>query len=107
MLIRFSSIATESITMFGDAAKQLIKMLGASDTVPNAISAEDVSDALKRLRQQLQLHAAANSEPAANQNDEDKKDYEPPIALASRAGPLIGILERAAAAKAAVIWEKV
>ncbi|MGE0113416.1 MAG: DUF1840 family protein [Steroidobacteraceae bacterium] len=30
---------------------------------------------------------------------------EPPLALATRAGPLVGILERADAAKAPVMWE--
>jgi len=108
MLIRFSSIKTESITMFGNVALQLIGMLGASGNIPGAIGAEDIPAAVKRLRQQLQMHAAANvgvSEKASDQDDDDEDD-EPPIALATRAGPLIDILERAGAAKVPVMWER-
>ena len=56
MLVKFSSTATESITMFGDPASQLIKMLGASGKVPGAISADDIPAALERLQRQLQIH---------------------------------------------------
>ena len=108
MLIRFSSIKTESITMFGNVALQLIGMLGASGNIPGAIGAEDIPAAVKRLRQQLQVHAAANaglSETASDQDD-DEHDDEPRIALATRAGPLIDILERAGAAKVPVMWER-
>jgi len=111
MLIRFSSIKTESITMFGNVALQLIGMLGASGNIPGAIGAEDIPASVKRLRQQLQMHAAANvgvSEKASDQDDDDDddEDDEPPIALATRAGPLIDILERAGAAKVPVMWER-
>ena len=107
MLIRFSSIQTGSITMFGDVAVQLIKMLGASGAIPGAIGAEDIPEAVKRLREQLQLHAASNAKRSdASPNARDEEDREPPIALTTRAGPLIDILERAAAADASVMWEK-
>jgi len=108
MLIQFSSTKTESITMFGNVALQLIGMLGASGNIPGAIGAEDIPAAVKRLRQQLQVHAAANaglSETASDQDD-DEHDDEPRIALATRAGPLIDIFERAGAAKVPVMWER-
>jgi hypothetical protein len=106
MLVRFSSVETESITMFGDVAMQLIKMLGASGALPGAIGAEDIPAAVQRLRQQLQMHAMASAETSNSDEDEDDKDREPPIALMTRAGPLLAILERASAAKAPVMWEK-
>ena len=108
MLIRFSSVKTESITMFGNIAAQLIKMLGASGAVPGGLSAEDIPAALLRLREQLQIHAAVkvqSGDAMPNKHDKDK-DREPPIALVTRAGPLISLLERAAAAKVPVMWEK-
>ncbi len=107
MLVRFTSVATESITMFGDVAMQLIKMLGASSALPGAIGAEDIPAAVQRLRQQLQMHAMASTETSNSDDDEDDKDSEPPIALTTRAGPLLEILERASAASAPVMWEKV
>ena len=104
MLIRFSSVETQSITMFGDIAMKLIKMLGASGAIPGAIGAEDIPAAVQRLRQQL--NAAAKMDTANRESDQDEKDREPPVALATRAGPLIDILERAAAGKVPVMWEK-
>jgi len=107
MLVRFSSVATESITVFGDVAAQLIKLLGASAAVPGAIGAEDIPAALNRLRQQLQMQPATPVDAANNARDKDEEtSREPQIALATRAGPLIDILQRAAAAKVPVMWEK-
>ena len=100
MLVRFSSIKTESITMFGDIAVQLIKMLGASGSIPGAIAAKDIPFALQNLQRQLQ----SQSQPAAS-SDVDK-EKEPPIALATRAHPLIDLLKRAATADVPVMWEK-
>ena len=106
MLVRFSSIKTESIIMFGDVAVQLIKVLGASGVIPGAIRAEDIPAAVRRLRQHLQTHTAPNPEPSNAVRDEDNEsDREPPVALATRAAPLIDLLERSAAGDAPVMWE--
>ena len=105
MLVRFSSIKTESITMFGDNAVPLIKMLGASGNIPGAIDAEDLPGAIQRLREQLEVHATAAID-IVKSKDDDEKEREPSIALTTRAAPLIALLERAAASKAPVMWEK-
>ena len=106
MLVRFRSTETESITMFGDVALQLIRMLGASGAVPGAIYAENIPAAVQRLRQQLALETQSGSAPSGDTTeDEEQEDREPPIALRARAQPLIEILERAAAANAPVMWE--
>ena len=42
MLVTFSSPAYADITMFGDVAVRLIKMMGHSGTIPSALLAEDV-----------------------------------------------------------------
>src|SRR4051794_15273398 len=105
MLIRFSSVKTESITMFGNIAVQLIKMLGASGAVPGGLRAEDGPASLLRLREQLQIQATAKMESSEGSNKHET-EREQPIALATRAGPLISLLERASAAKVPVMWEK-
>ncbi|HEY4366885.1 MAG TPA: DUF1840 domain-containing protein [Steroidobacteraceae bacterium] len=118
MLITFRSTATESITMFGDTATPLLKMMGASGRVPGALAAQDVPGALQQLEsgiEQLkaQTHAQSAAPPAMNEDwgandndpDQDDKDKEPPIAIATRAVPLISLLKRAAAANAEVMWE--
>lgn len=99
MLVRFKSTQTESITMFGDVAVELIRMLGASGAIPSAIAAKDLPAAAARLRQQLDLL----HEPVETASD----DREAPVALAVRANPLLDIMKRAGDANAALMWEQV
>ncbi len=49
MLVTFTTKAYADITMFGDVAVSLLKMMGHSGTVPGAILAADVPAALGRL----------------------------------------------------------
>jgi hypothetical protein len=113
MLVRFRSSATESITMFGDSAIELIKLMGATGKVPGAFSASDVPAALQRLESATEsMRAASNAEtaarPAVNEdaaNDEDEDDKRKPVSLATRAIPLLSVLKRAAAANKEVSWE--
>lgn len=106
MLVRFSSTATEPITMFGDFAIQLIQMLVASGAIPGAIAADDISQAIQRLRQALQAYAAQTAVPAdADMLDDGNRDGEPRVGLATRAAPLLGLLERAGVANVPLMWE--
>lgn len=113
MLINFKSSVTETVTMFGDVGKELIQMMGASGRVPGALAADDVADALQKLEQatdqiKIQTHAATPAPPADNEDtavDDDGKDKEPVISVATRAIPLISLLKRAAAANTEVMWE--
>ena len=47
MLVTFSSPVSADITMFGDVALRLIKLMGHSGTIPGALAAEDVAPALQ------------------------------------------------------------
>ena len=114
MLVHFRSSATETITMFGDAAVQLLKLMGATGHVPGALSAEDVPAALQRLETEIErlktrTNADTAARPADNEDwatDEDKDLHRaPPIQLETRAVPLLSLMKRAAAAHAAVAWE--
>jgi Domain of unknown function (DUF1840) len=114
MLVQFRSPATETITMFGDDAVRLLKLMGATGRVPGGLSGEDVPAAQQRLESAIEaLKAQTNADtparPADNEDwasDEDKDLHRaPPIQLETRAIPLLSILKRAAAAKAAVTWE--
>jgi hypothetical protein len=49
MLVTFTTKAYADITMFGDVAIAMLKMMGHSGTVPGAIRAEEVPKALSRL----------------------------------------------------------
>lgn len=115
MLVTFRSTATDSITLFGATASQLLRLMGASGRVPGAFKAEDVPHALQQLQAglaQLQAQPDAASSGAgekasaeAEDQDQDERDKEPPVQLATRAVPLIDLLKRAAAARAEVLWE--
>jgi hypothetical protein len=114
VLVVFRSPATDSITMFKDVAVELLKLMGATGHIPGGLSAADTPAALTRLeaaidRIRVETHAQTPARPADNEDwatDEDKdSDREPPVAIASRAVPLISLLKRAAAADAAVTWE--
>ncbi|HEX7116184.1 MAG TPA: DUF1840 domain-containing protein [Steroidobacter sp.] len=111
MLVKFSSTATESITMFGEPAVELLKMMGATGRVPGGLSAEEIPSALEKLQagiERLSAQTSAEAPPTDKDSeaDEDDSDREPPVALATRAVPLINLLKRAAAAGATVMWER-
>ena len=101
MLVRFDSKAG-SITMFGDVAKKLLRLMGQTGALPGAILAQDIPAAVARLRQGVSGEAPA--QPARNAKDND--EGEPQVNLNQRAFPLIELLERAAKQNADVIWDE-
>jgi len=110
VLVTFKTNAYSDITLFGDPAVSLLRMMGQSGNVPGAIMAEDVPAALASLRDELAASAAAaeqgsqeSPEPAA---EDDEADANPPVALHKRAGPLIELLEAAITASDNVLWSQ-
>lgn len=98
MLVTFTTDAYADITMFGDVALALLKMMGHSGSVPGAILAEDVPLALDRLK-------AAIAKQTAPPPADDKDDDEPVVSMAHRALPLINLLAAAAKAESNVMWK--
>ncbi len=99
VLVRFDS-RVGGFTMFGDVAVQLLKMLGHSGTVPSALLAKDIPQALARLE------AALAAAPAGTGQASDEDDKTPKVSLRQRAYPLIELLARAAQADCDVLWDK-
>lgn len=102
MLVTFRTNAWANITMFGDVAVALLKMMGHSGTVPSALLARDVPAALARLKQQL---AGRATEEDAGTPSGDAAAAEEPVGLALRAHPLIEMLSAAAEQEADVMWQ--
>jgi len=98
MLVTFTTKAYADITMFGDVAVGMLKMMGHSTAVPGAIVAEDVPEALSRITAAIEAEKA--SEPA-----DDKNADEPVVSMANRARPLIDLLAAAAKANTYVMWK--
>ncbi len=98
MLVTFTTKAYADITMFGDVAIAMLKMMGHSGAVPGAIRAEDVPAALSRLtaaidaKIPLPLHV-------------DKDADEPTVSTTHRAMPLLELLAAAARDGCGVMWK--
>jgi len=107
VLVTFKTTAYADITMFGDAAEALLKLMGQSGNIPGAIMGNDVAEALARLKAELDNQAdtdQADTQATAEASDDDD-DRTSKVALATRAVPLIELLEAAAASSANVMWD--
>ncbi|MBK6287305.1 MAG: DUF1840 domain-containing protein [Gammaproteobacteria bacterium] len=102
MLVTFSCPAYSSITMFGEVAIQLLKLMGHSGTVPGALLAVDVHAALEHLETALE----ADKQSPEPEESVETEEGEPAVGLAHRAWPLIELLKAAAKAKCDVMWDK-
>jgi hypothetical protein len=106
VLITFQTEAYASITMFGDVAVALIKLMGHSGTVPGALLAEHVPAALARLRKAVAANPDTPLDPAGPKPNASDADEEPHVSLAHRALPLIELLQAAATQGKNVMWDK-
>jgi hypothetical protein len=103
MLITFETKAHANITMFGDVAVTLIKLMGHSGAVPSALLADDVPAALAQLKAAVQAHPDEPLDPtSATTNDGQESEH---VSLAHRALPLIELLTAAAAEHENVMWD--
>ena len=113
MLVRFHSKASAGVTMFGDVAAELLRLMGMSGMVPGAMLARDVPDALHRLRQAVESSEGdripqpgrSKNEKQGTDNEEDDDREVAKVNLRTRAYPLLQLLETAAAEECAVVWE--
>ena len=103
MLVRFKTTAAyPEITMFGEVALKLLEMMGRRGTVPSAIGAEDIPQALESLRKGI---AAADAALEDQPPHEEEEGEERRVSLHNRAVPLIELLEAAQKEGVAVMWE--
>ena len=100
MLVTFSTDTYPNITLFGDDALAMLRMMGHSATVPGSFRAEDVPNALALLKSALA--ASKGVPPPEKAGDED----EPAVSIVHRAMPLIELLTAAVRAKDYVMWDK-
>lgn len=98
MLVTFTTDAYADFTMFGDVALTLLKMMGHSATVPGAILAEDVPEALRRLT--AAIDAEKSSSPVTQNSDDESG-----VSMAHRGLPLIKLLTAAVKADSYVMWK--
>lgn len=105
MLVTFRTEAYADITMLGDVAVELLKLMGHSGTVPSAIAPEDIPAALERLEAGLAERERAEAESAPADEDEDDEAREERVSLRNRAFPLRRLLEAAHREHVPVMWD--
>lgn len=111
MLVTFKCKACGNVMMFGDVAKQMLRMMGHSENVPGAIEPEDIAEALEKLTQATaQIHKDEQqselTESAVNEDiDVDDLDVETVVSIYTRATPLIDLLKTAEKEGCYVMWE--
>ncbi|MDX2411338.1 MAG: DUF1840 domain-containing protein [Woeseiaceae bacterium] len=103
MLITFKTRAYADVTMFGEVALKLIKLMGRRETVPSAIEPEDIPQALKMLRTGIAADDAAAKEDNAEDSDDETEEL---VSVHNRALPLIELLQAAQKENVPVMWEE-
>jgi len=109
MIVRFST-RNGQLTMLGEPAVRLIRLMGHTGTVPGAILAADLPEALRNLRRGLETMQSEPS-PAGVPDEDDQESEEtsrtPPVTLGMRAMPLLDMLETAVAGgQSDLMWER-
>ena len=104
MLVTFRTDAYANITMFGDVAVTLLKLMGHSGTVPGALLPDDVPAALESLKRRVAADpdAPLDPKPAGSAKQDEEEVH---VSLAHRALPLIELLSAAAAQRKNVMWD--
>ncbi|MDH3377886.1 MAG: DUF1840 domain-containing protein [Gammaproteobacteria bacterium] len=98
MLVTFSCKAWADITMFGDVAVRLLNLMGHPGSIPGALLAKDIPEALNKLK------GALEEDDALSQPETDDDSEEDNVSLALRAYPLIELLTAAAKKNCSVMW---
>ncbi len=101
MLVKFLSSETGELLMFSEAAGTLLRAIGKECTARGTFTREQMMPAAKMLRE-----AVARGEGDLPEDEADAGG-EKPVALRSRAWPLVDMLERTSqgGAKANIVWE--
>jgi len=99
MIVTFRTKSFADITMFGDVAVTLLKLMGHSGTVPSAVNAEDIPAYLEKLQQGLSRHRDSVGV------DTDSDSDEPVVGLQTRAKPLIDLMHSAHKNNDSVSWK--
>ncbi|MCG6221414.1 DUF1840 domain-containing protein [Vibrio diabolicus] len=104
MLITFRCHSHSNVTMFGDIAIKMIKMMPPPPPVPGSISAQDIPDALSRLTSALAAQEAIEQN-NSQAMEEDEEQEEQTVSLGRRAFPLIELLKSAIKEECEVMWD--
>lgn len=106
MPITFKSKHSPDILMLENVARELIRMMGHSGTLPGSWAPEDLPEALAKLESALAGGAAKPLDADRRRDDDDDNDRGRGVSAAHRALPLIEMLRRAQRDGDYVTWDK-
>ncbi|EKO3908006.1 DUF1840 domain-containing protein [Vibrio fluvialis] len=105
MLMTFRCKTSANVTMFGSIGLQMLTMMGHSGTVPGAILAKDVPEALRLLQAAIEFEKK-KAQPETDDDEDNESAIELPVSIANRALPLIALLKAASQEECDVMWEE-
>lgn len=108
-MVTFKSTASRNVDYHTNVGLQLLKMMGRDSTLPSAMFADDVPEALSRLQQALAEldddEVARDNQTGTKKMEEDDEDKPQKVSLKQRAQPLVKLMEKASEANVGLMWE--
>jgi hypothetical protein len=105
MLVKFNSSVSGEMIMLAEVAKRLLEVIGKEGTARGVITAEQLPEALKRLRNAVAEEKTAGKVDNGYPDPDDETATEPPVGLARRAHPFIEMLEWTRREEGFVLWD--
>ena len=103
MLITFKSRAFSDVTMFGDIALRLLKLMDGRKSTQGIIEPDELPEALAKLRAGV---ADADRQPNEADAKDSEDDQAEQVSLHNRALPLIDLLQAAISENEPVTWDE-
>lgn len=112
MTYTFQSRATSDVIMLGDAARELLRLIGKDDgSAKGIVTVEQLPDAIERLREAVERDRARQAALREQEDDEIDEDDEPaptgmaaPVGLAQRGWPLLEMMRASLEEGVPVVW---
>ena len=106
MLITFKSGASADVIMFGDAARNLLKVLGKDPNDETGIvTVEQLPGAITALKAAIDENKQQHDDVSDDETDEEApRGMSAPVSFAQRAWPLLDMLEYSLKEQKPVTW---
>lgn len=103
MLITFRSQASSDVMMFGDVAKQMLRIISKEFADTGIVTVAQLPEAIAALRGAIAADKAAWSEQSASGSADDAEKLF--VSASQRAHPLLELFEWSLKADKPVLWE--
>lgn len=106
MLVKFTNKSGGTVDMFEKTALELIKMMGRRESVPSAISKEDLPGALSQLEKELaRIEQTEQAEPEDDLDESEDEAKPKQVGIGLRAFPLIELIKQSIKDDSFLMWD--